>query len=339
MSKAHVSYVDDFDSVPIIDISGNFGGDIRKKREIAAKIDTACRSIGFLVVSGHGVSEELVERTSRVTRTFFELPLAEKRLYRTPDPAIYRGFYDVGANAVAYSLDDREAAPDYCERFSINKVEYDRDDPYYANRRGQQIFAPNIWPKGIDGFEATWTEYYRVMETLARDLMRLFALALQLDEHWFDDKIDKHMTKLAANWYPDQQVPPKPGQLRIGAHTDYGSLTILKTEDKPGGLEVRTRSGSWAPVPIVEGTLIVNIGDLMAQWTNDRWISTMHRVQNPPREAISGTERLSLVFFHQPNYDALVECLPSCRDEGAAKYAPVTSGDHLMMKLTKMQQL
>ncbi len=327
-----------FDAVPIIDISGYFSGNAATKRAIATEIDAACRSIGFLVISGHGVAEELLDRADRVTRAFFAKPIEEKRRYKTPDPAIYRGFYDIGTNAVAYSLDDREAAPDYCERFSINKVEYDRTDPYYACERGRQVFAPNIWPESLPGFEATWTEYYRLMEGLAQSLMRLFALGLDLDEYWFDDKIDKHMTNLSANWYPDQKIPPRPGQLRIGAHTDYGSLTILKTEDKPGGLEVRTRAGVWAPVPIVPGTLVVNIGDLMAQWTNDRWISTMHRVVNPPRDIV-GTQRLSLVFFHQPNYDALVECLPSCLERGKAKYAPVTSGDHLTMKITKMQQI
>src|SRR6202022_3842710 len=103
----------------------------------------------------------------------------------------------------------------------------------------------------------------------------------------------------------------------------------LKTEDKPGGLEFQTASGAWKPVPITPGTLIVNIGDLMAQWTNDLWISAMHRVVNPPRDKIIGSERLSLVFFHQPNYDALVECLPSCLGPGnPAKYPPVTSGEY-----------
>jgi len=330
---------DKLGTIPVIDISGYFTGEDGRKRSIAANIDAACRSTGFLVISGHNVPQELLERMDRLARIFFAKPLEEKRRYKTRDPAIYRGFYEIGSNAVAYSLDDHEAAPDYCERFSINKVQFDSSDPYYACEKGQKIFAPNIWPEGIDGFKEAWTEYYRVMEQLAQTLMRLFALGLNLDEYWFDDKIDKHMTNLTANWYPDQHTPVKPGQLRAGAHTDYGSLTILKTENKPGGLEVQTRNGHWAPVPIIPGTLIVNIGDLMAQWTNDRWVSTMHRVANPPRDMTTGTERLSLVFFHQPNYDALVECLPSCRDGGGAKYAPVTSGHHLMTKLMKMQQV
>jgi isopenicillin N synthase-like dioxygenase len=327
-----------FDAVPVVDIAGYFSGVPARKREIALMIDEACRSIGFLVISGHGVPDEVIAGMEASARAYFALPLAERLRHVTRDPEIYRGFSELGSSAAAYSMDDRESAPDYVERFTVNRARIDPDDPYYTTEKGRRIFAPNIWPESVPGFEAAWTAYYRQMETLAQTLMRLFALALDLDEHWFDDKIDKHMTNLTANWYPDQRVPPKPGQLRIGAHSDYGSLTILKAEDKPGGLEVRATDGTWQPVPIIPGTLIVNLGDLMAQWTNDRWVSTLHRVVNPPRDRITGTERLSIAFFHQPNYDALVECLPSCLDGGTAKYAPITSGDHLIMKLNKLQE-
>jgi isopenicillin N synthase-like dioxygenase len=173
------------------------------------------------------------------------------------------------------------------------------------------------------------------MSDLATELMRLFALALGLDEHWFDDKIDKHITNLTLSNYPDQTVDPLPGQLRAGAHTDFGSLTILRTEDRPGGLEVLTSAGRWVAVPIVPGTFIVNIGDLMAQWTNDRWISTMHRVVNPPPKQTNSTRRQSIIFFHQPNYDADIECLPTCR-AGSPRYATITSGEHLMTKIRQM---
>jgi isopenicillin N synthase-like dioxygenase len=116
-------------------------------------------------------------------------------------------------------------------------------------------------------------------------------------------------------------------------------MTIIKAEDKPGGLEVLDAQGQWRPVPIVPGTLVVNLGDLMAQWTNDRWVSTMHRVVNPPRDKSMSSRRQSLIFFHQPNYDALIECLPTCLDNGRAKYAPITSGEHLLMKMQKMQDV
>jgi isopenicillin N synthase-like dioxygenase len=327
------------DAVPVIDISGYFSGSVPDKQRLVQEIGEACRTIGFLVVTGHGVPDELIRRTEATGRAFFDLPDAEKRRFGTPDPNIYRGYYAVETNAVAYSRDDRVAPPDYRELFSINRVTIDPSDPYYTSPLGRRIFAPNIWPEGIPGLREAWTEYYAAMEKLAQGLMRLFALALDLDEHWFDSKIDKHMTNFVVSNYPDQPRELPEGQLRAGAHTDYGSLTIIRAEDKPGGLEVLTAEGRWRPVPIAPGTFIVNLGDLMAQWTNDRWVSTMHRVVNPPRDKSIGSRRQSLIFFHQPNYDASIECLPTCLDNGRAKYAPITSGEHLLMKMQKMQSV
>ena len=138
--------------------------------------------------------------------------------------------------------------------------------------------------------------------------------------------------------YPDQDKAPVEGQLRAGAHTDYGALTLLKSENKPGSLEVMNKSGQWEAVPMLPNTYVVNIGDLMARWTNDRWVSTMHRVGNPPREQAMGSRRQSLIFFFHPNYDARIECIPSCFGD-KAKYGPITTSEHLMSKIQKMQEV
>lgn len=315
-------------SVPVIDISPYFSGAPDQKRRVAQQIDQACRSIGFLVISGHAVPNELIERTDRLTRAFFDLPLAVKLKYKSP----YRGYSPMFTSALAYTTGDAQSAPDFRELFSIGQHRIDRFDPYFGCETGRQVFPDNVYPTEIPGLRETLDEYYDAMTSLATTLMRLFALALELDEHWFDDKIDKHMTGLSLSNYPDQPETLSQNQLRAGAHTDWGSLTILKTEDKPGGLEVRTAQGGWEAVPIVPGAFIINIGDLMAQWTNDQWVSTMHRVVNPPRDKATGSRRQSLIFFHQPNYDARIECLASCVGDGA-RYAPTTSGEHLRMKL------
>jgi isopenicillin N synthase-like dioxygenase len=324
------------DTVPVIDIAGFDGGSAADKRALARAIDDACRSVGFLVVAGHSVPDALVERTARAARAFFDLPVETKQRYVSPDPKVYRGYFALESNAVAYSRDATDTPPDLFERFSIGRVGLDRADPYYdATPTARSVFAANIWPAEVADFEPALSAYYREMARLALTLMRLFALALGLDERWFDDKVDKHMTSFVVQNYPDQEKPPRPGQLRAGPHSDYGSLTILKTEDRPGGLEIQTADGDWRPVAPKPGCFIVNIGDLMAQWTNDRWVSTVHRVVNPPRDKAVGSRRQSLIFFHQPNYDAPVECLPSCLAGGVAKYAPTTSGEHLLMKLRK----
>jgi isopenicillin N synthase-like dioxygenase len=325
-------------SVPIIDISGYFEGSVAEKLKIARQIDEACRNIGFLVITGHGVSSDLIERTQQVSRAFFDLPEAIKRRYVAADPKSNRGYFAEGTLAAANST-DAMTAPDFRETFKMSREEVDHADPYYASETGRRVFTPNIWPGEVRGFDTTWIEYYKAMENVAFALMRLFALALDLPESSFDSKIDKHMTTMSIANYPDLVQEPLPGQLRCGAHTDFGAITILKAEDKPGGLEVLTRNGDWTLVPIVPGAFIINIGDMMARWTNDRWVSNMHRVANPPREKAIGSRRQSLVYFFHPNYDAVIECIPSCSADGVAKYPPITARDHLMSKIAKIQRV
>jgi isopenicillin N synthase-like dioxygenase len=160
--------------------------------------------------------------------------------------------------------------------------------------------------------------------------MHLFALALDLPENFFDDKID-HPNAIVRliNYPPTQQA--QPGQMGAGEHTDYGTLTILWSQN-PRGLQVRNRSGAWLDVEASPETFIINIGDLMMNWTNDRWISNLHRVM--PR--VNMGRRQSIAFFHNPNPDALIECIPGCCDEmHPAKYAPILAYDHLRMKFEK----
>ena len=153
--------------------------------------------------------------------------------------------------------------------------------------------------------------------------MDLFALALGLDEDFFVDKIDRPVSSMRAVHYPSLGTPPLAGQLRTGAHSDYGSITILQTDDADGCLQVKTHSGSWIDVISPDGAFVVNLGDLMSRWTNDRWISTLHRVAAPP--AGDSGARLSLVFFGQPNYDIVIKCLPICRRPGIRPSLPSNS--------------
>jgi len=168
--------------------------------------------------------------------------------------------------------------------------------------------------------------------------MAMFALALGLDEDFFADKVNHHISRLRVRNYPAPVTPPKPAQLRAGAHADYGSLTILRAQDKPGGLQVQNRAGEWVDVPIAPNSYIVNIGELMARWTNGQWRATLHRVVNPPAELAASSRRLSLVFFHNPNYDAPVAALPGTVPEGEApRFPPTTSGEHLRAQFMRTQ--
>ncbi len=195
-------------------------------------------------------------------------------------------------------------------------------------------YRANIWPQQPPDFQAHITDYYRAMEKLGQTLMAIFAIALDLPETYFNDKIDKHFSIFAAHHYPVPAMPPRPGQLRTGAHTDFGSLTIIACTDAPGGLQVRMPDGEWCDVQPGAGELIVNLGDMMARWTNDRWRSTLHRVMNPPAEHAATSRRLSLGYFMHPNYDAQIECLPGCcRPDERPLYAPTTAGRHIRDKI------
>jgi len=318
-------------AVPIIDLSPFALPDAAAQLRLAREVDRACRDIGFLVIAGHGIPRASVERAFAAGQAFFAQPPHEKARTVPPDGRV-RGYTAIGRQGLAYSLGE-ETPPDLFERFRMGRFDVP-DDEYHRARRGG-FFAENLWPRQPAGFRPALTSYYAEMEALAERLMRLFALALDLPRDFFADKIDRHVSSLCLNFYPSQPEAPLPGQLRAGAHTDYGSLTIVAPTQAPGALQVLDRGGEWRDVDPPPGSFVVNLGDLMAQWTNDRWVSTLHRVANPPRDVAGDSERLSLVFFHQPNDDALIECLPSCCADRAAKYAPVTSGEHFTGKIRK----
>ncbi len=317
--------------VPIIDVGPFLEGAPHARRDVAEQVARACEDIGFLTVVGHGVPSVLTERMARVSREFFDLPLEEKRRWTGADPS--RGYRPMGDESLSYSL-GAAAPPDLKETLDVGPV--DVRDGVLADPEAAPYFVPNIWPDTPADLRAVWTSFYREMTRLAADLMRIFAVALDLPEPYFADKIDRHISRMRAINYPPPAGPAAPGQLRSGAHSDYGSLTILHIEDAPGGLQVCNRQDEWVDVTPVPGSFVVNLGDLMMHWTNDRWISTLHRVVNPPDDQRRNSRRQSLVFFHQPNHDALIECLPSCQGpEHPPKYAPITSGAHRRAKFLK----
>lgn len=317
--------------VPIIDLAPYRNGS--DKASVAKAVDRACREIGFLVVSGHGVPADLVAETELLSHAFFDLPLDEKMKVARTDLNVLRGYIPVAAESLARSLGVK-ADGDLNESFMIGEPD-PPDEPYFHCAAAGNYFAPNRWPERPAQLRPVWTAYFREMGRLATDIMRVFALALELPESYFDDKVDRHTGRVRVRCYPP--VVGEAVQSRAGAHTDYGSLTILKPQDGSTGLEVN-KDGTWIGVPIVPGTFIINIGDLMARWTNDRWVSTLHRVVIPQSEAARCQRRLSVVFFHTPNYDAMIECIPGCAEgQRPKRYPPTRAGDYLKGKFLSAQ--
>jgi isopenicillin N synthase-like dioxygenase len=315
--------------VPLIDLTDARTGGRAGREQVARAIDAACREIGFFAIAGHGVPDRTVEDLRQAAHAFFALPAAEKLAARHPVAGTNRGYHPVGGEALSQANDDA-APPDLKEFFHVGPVDVG-DGAYYTSAEGRQHFLPNIWPARPAEFAAAATAHYRAMDRLVRFLMQLAALALDVEETFFADKVDRSVGTMRLNYYPAQSTPPAAGQLRASAHTDYGGFTILSGEDVPGGLQVRTRDDRWVDVATSPSQFVVNIGDLLMRWTNDRWLSNLHRVVNPPLDG-PARARLSIAFFNHPNYDALIECLPS---QGAAKHPPVRSGEYRDLKYAK----
>lgn len=324
------------DLVPTIDLTPFRLGGAAERLAVARQVGRACEEIGFLLVGGHGVPDPVIDGTYATAKAFFDLPVEDKAAIRRPSPTIGRGWVGMAHQALAASI-GKATPPDLQENITFGPPA-GGTGPYWEEGWGASHFAANLWPDRPPGFAATVTAYYRAMDGLAATLMQAFALALDLPEDHFAPFIDRHISAMRFINYPDQPDAPAEGQLRAGAHSDYGSLTIVRVEDAPGGLQVRDAAGAWRDVAYRPGALVVNIGDLMAQWTNDRWVSTLHRVVNPPRDRALGSRRISLVFFHQPNYDAEIAALPSCVSaDRPAKYAPISSGAHWRAKSSAAQ--
>ena len=332
--------------VPIIDMASAFDGSEHARRTLAKEIASACENIGFFMVTGHRIPRALVEEADGLSRDFFDLPAEEKMRIAVP-PGKNRGFRSVGAANTAMAIKSGEEGrastekeppqPDLRETLFTGAEPVAGDD-YYRRPGAERFFQHNVWPERPAALKQALETYYNSCTQLSASLMRLFALALEKPETFFDDKIDHHVTALNAVHYPKQTSPARAGQFRSGPHTDFGGLTVLATDGSPGGLQVQLE-GQWHDVMPIPDALIINLGDLMARWTNDRWRSTFHRVVNPPPDVAASTRRLSLVYFHQPNFDAHIECLPSCLAPGEkAKYPPTTSGEHLMAQLARIYE-
>ena len=311
---------------PIVDIEKYFNSNKIEKDNYSQEVDAICRNSGFLAIKNHGIEQSVIDGIWNATERFFSLSDNKKNESKAPFDGYPYGYLGPGKEALAASQ-GMNTPPDLKESFNGGPIltpanVTDSDALSFC-------YADTIWPNSPVEFKSAWIAYYQQMEILASKIMQLFATALRLEEKFFDPYIDQPISALRALNYPAQKKPPEIGQLRAGAHSDYGSLTILLPEENSVGLEILTLSGQWELVPAIPNTFIINIGDLMARWTNDRWISTLHRVVNKG----STNKRQSLAYFHQPNWNAEIQCLSCCLQDGELpKYPPVKSGPYLMEK-------
>ena len=281
------------------------------KMAVAKQIRWALSNAGFMYVKNHGVAQDFVDQVFDVTRHFFDLPMERKMaLHVSRSDVALRGYIEpFGENT------DPGKTRDLKECFDIG--------PERANLEGP-FFGPNQWPDGFPEFQELVYGYHRKMVALSKTLLKGIALSLDLPEAHFEGLMRDPISIQRLLHYPPQPANAAPGEKGCGAHTDFGGLTLLLQDENPG-LQVWDRhSKSWIHAVPVPGTYVVNLGDMIARWTNDQYRSTLHRVVN-----MSGRERYSVPFFFSGNPDHVVECLPTCLAPGEApRYPAVTVEEH-----------
>jgi isopenicillin N synthase-like dioxygenase len=303
--------------VPIVDLTSWFEGD----RVTAPKeVDAALSDVGFLLVTGHGVPVRLRDDIRAAAKRFFALPYETKQPYAVTIGG--RGWLPPGAEANGYA-EGTPTPPDLKETFAVGA-----DQPMGDPEHDPVWFLGNVYPGEVPELEALVTEYLAQMRRLADELLLICGIAIGRPRVFLDNANHPSYT-MNINWYPPLSLlgPPEPGQFRIGPHTDFGTVTILDRQPGVGGLQVFV-DGAWADAPYAEDSFTINIGDLLARWTGDRWCSNRHRVL-PPDASAPDEELVSLVYFYECNPNAQVESLPV----GTAVHSPVRASDYLLEKL------
>ncbi len=301
-------------AIPIIDVAGMLAGHAGAREAVARQIHDALTTVGFFVLTGHDVPQALIAQTFAQARRIHELPMQRKLDLRMNEHN--NGYMAMGRYAVWTSDVNRNDKPDLNEAFFV-KRERPADDPLL--RSGRRFVGPNQWPMEAElpGFRAAVLDYTTTMDDFARRLLPAVALSLDLPAHWFDAAFTDSQFSFRLSHYPP--VPAADNQFGIAPHTDSNFLTFLPQSSVPG-LQVRMPSGEWLDVPFIPGSFAVNAGDMMKRWTNGRFKSTPHRALPPV-----GQHRYAIPFFLGPQFDWVIECLPSCTGPGnPPRWEPIT---------------
>ena len=310
-------------AIPLVDLGGSFGSNAPARRAAADAIHRACRETGFFYVAHHGIPSRLVDAQFEAARRFFDLPLAAKQRIHMSNSATASGYEPVGGQ-VLDSQDDKadKAPPDLKESFYCGR-ELAPDDPLtQPPRRG---LGHNQWPD-LPGFREQAIAYHAAMCGLGDHLLGLIAQSLDMKADWFARFYEAPSAMLRLIKYPPQPSSASFNQIGAGAHTDWGGITIL-AQDASGGLEVQNVAGDWIEATPIPGSFVINLGDLMARWTNGIYNSNMHRVKNNR----TGRDRYSVPFFYSPRADAVIEPIPTCvTAEHPRRFATCTSAEHML---------
>ncbi|KOS22450.1 putative 2-oxoglutarate-dependent dioxygenase [Escovopsis weberi] len=322
--------------IPLIDFSEFLEGNDETRQETAKAILQGFQTSGFVYLKNHPIPADKLKHVFSMSANFFAQPKEDKLSLAWTTPSANRGYSAPGREKVSLAAEAdkvdelRNSAPDIKESFEIGR---DNEEAH-----------PNQWPAELgptSGFKATMKDFFADCQAVHTEVMRAIAVGLELEAAYFDRYIDVGDNTLRLLHYPavkSEIFRINPGQVRAGAHTDYGSVTLL-FQDNQGGLQVRSPTGQFVDATPIEGTIVINAGDLLARWSNDTIKSTIHRVVEPPRKAGQNDEtnppRYSIAYFCNPNFESLIEVLPATyAKDSEKKYGGILSGDHLRQRLS-----
>ena len=304
-------------AIPVIDVSPAFAGAPGALEAVAAQVREASERVGFFYLAGHGVSQTLIDDAFQASREFHAMPLEDKLALKLNQNNI--GYLPVNESIQRASTVHKATRPNFNESFFIS---HDRGPDHCDVVAGTPLRGANRWPVGHERMRAAMVRYFKTMEALGERTLPLLARALDMPADFFGPFFaDEAHINLRFLHYPPQEVDD-PEQFGQGPHTDNSFMTFLAREEVPG-LAVRLPSGEWLAPPLIPGTFLVNLGNVMKRWSNDRFLSTPHGVVND-----SGRDRYSIAFFYSPNIRATIECLPSCTGpDNPPRHAPAVYGD------------
>lgn len=303
-------------SIPLIDLAGTV-------EDCATAVHRACRETGFFYIANHGVSADLVAAQFAAAGRFFDLPIEEKMRIDMKKSPTTAGYEPMGGQR----LDSQDplaekAPPDLKETFYCG-VDLPAEHPL-AQKKWRGV-GHNQWPD-LPGFREQTVAYHSAMCALGDRVLGLIARSLDMPADWFKPFYEGSGAMVRLIKYPPHPASAAFNQLGAGAHTDWGGITIL-AQDAAGGLEIETTSGEWIAAKPIPDTFVINLGDLMARWTNGIYTSNLHRVKNN----LGGRDRYSLPFFYSPRYDAVIDAIPTCiTPEHPRLYPPCACSDHMM---------
>jgi isopenicillin N synthase-like dioxygenase len=317
MSSAMATAVGTKSSIPIIDVGPFLAGAAGSANALASEIVRTCLDTGFLVITNHGVPQEIINRAFAAAASFFALDEASKLALKVGKENI--GYLPYGGQTVRTSTVHKNTKPNYSESFYITTPDPDpaKNEPDHDR---------NQWPPGMDAFKAAQVTYFQTMRALAHRLLPVFALALDLPADYFEGDFTGPSSIVRLIEYAPQ-MEDEADKFGFAPHTDGSFITLLPQSRFPG-LEVRTKSGEWLRPPSIAGTLVVNTGEMLAHYSNDRFVPTPHRVLNR-----SPNTRHAMPFFYGPNRQKVISCVPTCVSESnPARYTPSTSFERNAVK-------